>query len=111
MDWAKSETKGDPSGRGQYELGSNDGRPGGEPVGVEVGLRIESGFAGPSAKAGSSALRRLLGIGIVNHMIVIYIAVRKVWVTLPAGQVTVIPISPPERRGGLRKARNPKPES
>ena len=32
MDWAKSETKGDPSGRGQYELGSNDGRPGGEPV-------------------------------------------------------------------------------
>ncbi len=27
MDWAKSETKGDPSGRGQYELGSNDGRP------------------------------------------------------------------------------------
>ena len=30
MDWAKSETKGDPSGRGQYELGSNDGRPGGE---------------------------------------------------------------------------------
>ena len=40
-------------------------------VGVEVGLGIEIGFAGPSAKAG---LQRF-NIGIVNYMVVIYIAV------------------------------------
>ena len=40
-------------------------------VGVEVGLSIESGFAGPSAKAG---LQRF-DIGIVYPMVVVYIAV------------------------------------
>ena len=30
MDWARSETKGGPAGSDQYELGGNDGRPGGE---------------------------------------------------------------------------------
>ena len=30
MDWAKSEATSDPTGSDQYELGSNDGRPGGE---------------------------------------------------------------------------------
>ncbi len=38
-----------------------------ELVGVEVGLRIESGFAGPAGKAG---LQRF-NIGIVNHMVVV----------------------------------------
>ncbi len=40
-------------------------------VAVEFGLRIEFGFAGSSAKAG---LQRF-NIGIVNAMVVIYIAV------------------------------------
>ena len=39
-------------------------------VGVEVGLRIEFGFAWTSTKAG---LQRF-NIGIVNHMIVVYVA-------------------------------------
>ena len=39
-------------------------------VGVEVGLRIECGFAGPAAKAG---LQRC-NIGIINPMVVVYIA-------------------------------------
>ena len=49
MDWAKSETKGDPSGRGQYELGSNDGRPGGEPAAGRSGLF--SGLLGEEPEA------------------------------------------------------------
>jgi len=40
-------------------------------VGVEVGLRIKFGFAGPAAEAG---LQRF-NIGIVNHIVVVYIAV------------------------------------